>query len=300
MKLSKAVIYQGELDYMARCVMDYPEIETGGDLFGFWTHSGYPVIQYVIGPGPKANHQVAFFNQDGDWLETSGKLLREAHGLQHIGQWHSHHKLGLAEPSSHDVSTVVRAIGLYELKQFLLVITNIRNEAVTINGFLLRREEGRNVNPSGWVVLDGDSPARKTFDLKCKSVVYKPRKKRAFIESLKTVGLEEQQFVKPQYRPDYWLTEKENHRALKEIMNGLEESYGGVALYMNDPDKTVYLEFSNNNELIRLDFPLGFPEIKPIISVPILETDWQINNGIVKATIDYVKKHLEHDHREIQ
>ena len=300
MKSSKAVIYQGELDYIARCVLDYPEIETGGDLFGFWTYSGYPVIQYVIGPGPRANHQFAFFNQDGDWLETAGKLLRESHGLQHIGQWHSHHKLGLAEPSAHDVSTVVRAIGLYELKQFFLVITNIRNEAVTINGFLLRREDGRNIDPTSWVVLDGDSPVRKTFDLKCKSVVYKPRKKRALIESLKTSGLEEQQFVKPQYRPDYWLTEKENHRALKEIMNGLEESYEGVALYMNDPDKTVYLEFSNNNELIRLDFPLGFPEIKPIISAPILEVDWQINNGIVKATIDYVKKNIEHDHRETQ
>jgi hypothetical protein len=44
---SKAIIYQSELDYISRCVLDYPNIETGGDLFGFWTYSGFPVIQYA-------------------------------------------------------------------------------------------------------------------------------------------------------------------------------------------------------------------------------------------------------------
>ena len=30
----KALIYEGELEIMARFVTDYPNIETGGDLFG--------------------------------------------------------------------------------------------------------------------------------------------------------------------------------------------------------------------------------------------------------------------------
>ena len=59
-----AIIYQSELDYLSRCILDYPDIETGGQLFGFWTNQGVPVVLYVIGPGRHANHQQSFFNQD--------------------------------------------------------------------------------------------------------------------------------------------------------------------------------------------------------------------------------------------
>ena len=31
---SKAIIYKSELEYISRCVLDYLNIETGGDLFG--------------------------------------------------------------------------------------------------------------------------------------------------------------------------------------------------------------------------------------------------------------------------
>ena len=49
-----ALIYQGELDYLSRCILDRPSIETGGELFGYWTASGVPVVLYAIGPGPRA------------------------------------------------------------------------------------------------------------------------------------------------------------------------------------------------------------------------------------------------------
>ena len=56
---SKAIIYSSEISFIGRCILDSPNIETGGQLFGFWTASGNPVVVYAIGPGPKANHQVA-------------------------------------------------------------------------------------------------------------------------------------------------------------------------------------------------------------------------------------------------
>jgi hypothetical protein len=288
---TKAIIYQGELDYIARCVMDYPEIETGGDLFGFWTYSGFPVIQYVIGPGPKANHQVAFFNQDENWLENSGKLLRASHGLQHIGQWHSHHRLGLAEPSSHDVSTIVRAIGLYNLKQFLLVITNIR-EAVTVNGFLFRKEWGSQIDHSSWVVLEGPSPVRKSFDNRYKSAVYKPGKKRAALSALYSSGLDEMTLVKPDYRVEYWLSKKENHKELKKIMDSLSVEYSEVRLFMNDEDKTVFLEFEANHEKVRVGFPNDFPFVPPrfINSHNEKEVKWEYKEDFVEETLSYIKK----------
>ena len=98
-----------------RCILDRKDIETGGQLFGYWTEDGTPVILYAIGPGPRANHQVTFFNQDVDYLVKVGNLLRNRYGLHHIGEWHSHHRLGLAKPSGHDsdnMTSVIRRRGL--------------------------------------------------------------------------------------------------------------------------------------------------------------------------------------------
>lgn len=35
---SKAIIYRSEIDFMSRCILDYPDIETGGSCSG----SGLP------------------------------------------------------------------------------------------------------------------------------------------------------------------------------------------------------------------------------------------------------------------
>ena len=40
------LVYQSELDYLSRCILDYPHIETGGQLFGYWTSAGVPVGLY--------------------------------------------------------------------------------------------------------------------------------------------------------------------------------------------------------------------------------------------------------------
>ena len=104
---SKVLIYKSELEYISRCILDYTNIETGGQLFGYWTSDGVPVVLYVIGPGPHANHQGAFFNQDINYLEMIGGILTRDFGLQHMGEWHSHHQLGLARPSGHDAFTII-------------------------------------------------------------------------------------------------------------------------------------------------------------------------------------------------
>lgn len=36
------VVFQSELDYLSRFILDYPDIETGGQLFGYWTSMGEP------------------------------------------------------------------------------------------------------------------------------------------------------------------------------------------------------------------------------------------------------------------
>ena len=40
----KIIIYKSELDYLSKCILESPQMETGGNLFGLWTPFGIPFI----------------------------------------------------------------------------------------------------------------------------------------------------------------------------------------------------------------------------------------------------------------
>ena len=44
----RTIIYRSELDFVSRCILDCPNIETGGELFGFWTAGGIPVVLFAL------------------------------------------------------------------------------------------------------------------------------------------------------------------------------------------------------------------------------------------------------------
>jgi hypothetical protein len=158
-------LYAGDLQNLAHWVRDSPDKETGGDLFGNWSHVGNPVVQAVIGPGPQARRSATLFHQDIDFLRAQAALLARQGGLQHIGQWHSHHRLGLEEPSEHDNRTIQRALANYHLPAFVLCIATLREipEApqkpaeVHLHPFLYRAENPRPC-PLAVVVVPGCSP----------------------------------------------------------------------------------------------------------------------------------------------
>lgn len=294
---SKAVIYKSELDYISRCVLDYPNIETGGDLFGFWTHSGYPVIQYVIGPGPNANHQSTFFNQDGNYLSEIGNKLRESHGLQHIGEWHSHHQLGLAEPSGHDISTVCKAIAQYNLSNFFLVITNVRDNSSSVNGFMFNSQKGRDFDYAGWVILESHSPIRQDFDLKYQDLVYQPKTKESSLLDLSKATLNNLEFFKPEYSSEYWLSEKSNHLVLKGIIEALGRFVVNVQVFQKNDDKTIYLEFQKDDKEYVVIFPIDFPKTNLIIiekteNKTIEGVNWEFSGDILDSSLTYIKSSL--------
>lgn len=118
-------IYGEEAVRITDFVRAYPNLETGGDLFGFWTNSGAPVVSYVIGPGKESEHHHASFYQDAEWLREAGTGLYDRHGLQHIGEWHSHHRLGLKKPSRGDIRTVVRGMAAKNWSKFVLMIATL-------------------------------------------------------------------------------------------------------------------------------------------------------------------------------
>lgn len=39
----KIIIYKSELDYLSKCILESPQMETGGNLFGLWTPFGVPL-----------------------------------------------------------------------------------------------------------------------------------------------------------------------------------------------------------------------------------------------------------------
>lgn len=170
---NEVIAYQSELDYISRCILDCPNIETGGQLFGFYASKGTPVVCYAIGAGLHANHQITFFNQDIDYLQTVGTILNQEYGLQHIGEWHSHHRLGLDHPSGHDAQTMHHSIDALHLGQFLLCIGTTDGRSANINAYTFR-ENDPYYYPSKWHVKAALSPYRQVIDERLKDLLVHP------------------------------------------------------------------------------------------------------------------------------
>lgn len=255
----KAIIYQSELNFISKCILDYPSIETGGDLFGFWSYSGFPVIQYAIGPGANSNHSISFFQQDKAYLENFGAELNKRHALQHIGEWHSHHQLGLAKPSYHDCNTVVDAINDCQLGKFFLVIGNVRSGQSTINGFFFTEERQHDYSPCPWVVLEGMSPIRKDIDAINSKYIHQPTTEEPQIIDLATTSLSSNSFVKPSFNPEHWLKTELGKTQLKEIYTALVKSYTEVQMFIQD-NQALDIKFQSEDERYELNFPANYPD----------------------------------------
>ena len=120
----KVYLFQEDCEMMKDLVLRYPNVETGGDLFGLWTSDGDAVLHMVLGPGKNCKRTATSFYQDIPYLQEKGELLTTKYMLCHIGEWHSHHQLHLYEPSHGDSSTVIRHYP-HGTCGFLLIIANI-------------------------------------------------------------------------------------------------------------------------------------------------------------------------------
>ena len=169
----EVIAYQSELDYISRCILSHPNIETGGQIFGFYASKGTPVVCYAIGPGSHANHQVTFFNQDLDYLQTIGSILNQEFGLQHIGEWHSHHRLGLDHPSGHDAQTMHHSIDALHLGQFLLCIGTLADRSTNIKAFTFY-ENDPSYHFASWHIKATPSPYRQVIDEHLKDLLVHP------------------------------------------------------------------------------------------------------------------------------
>lgn len=283
---SIAIIYKSEFDYISRCILDFTNIETGGQLFGFWTAEGVPVVLYAIGPGHHANHQSVFFNQDVDYLTRVGRPIVEHFGLQHIGEWHSHHQLGLAQPSTHDAHTMQSTIEEKHLGRFLLCIGNCTNTSSTLNAFNFTEYSPKFVKAQ-WCIKDIDSPFREKIDNELAPFLVHPRTVQGNMENI--YSTESQQNLPPEYKDSYWFSIKENRQILKQIMDSL-----GECAIQQDKDGYIYLFKNSENFVDTIFFPDGFPQQAPRIkrkysndSISELNIPWSYNGDIYNDFINY-------------
>ncbi len=263
-----AIIFRSEFDFISRCILDYPNIETGGQLFGYWTAEGVPVVLYAIGPGPRANHQSAFFNQDVDYLETMGRHVFNAWGLHHIGEWHSHHSLGLNEPSGHDARTMISNIERFHLHRFLLCIGNYWRGETTLNAFNFEEDHPYDYQQAAWSVVEQESPFRAIIDRELRGIVELPhaRSPRHGKNFLATAGVSK---VEPVYSGEYWLKERANNLELKKIIDELGAILGTQAAVQLDAQGHVHVSFDCGvGEPVSIYFPQYFPAQAPEIAIP--------------------------------
>ena len=131
----EVMIYEEDYKELCAFVLRKPNIETGGDLFGLWADDYKAVIQLALGPGKGLRRTSASFYQDVKYLENVGSYLTENEGVCHIGEWHSHHQLGLARPSGGDENTVWNNMPTYNLSRFVIFIANIEasRQTYTVN-----------------------------------------------------------------------------------------------------------------------------------------------------------------------
>lgn len=167
-------IYANEYKQICAWVLKNQSLETGGDLFGLWFDDHTAVVQLVLGPGENCKRTALSFYQEVAYLEKVGSNLTGKEGVCHIGEWHSHHTIGLKQPSGGDQRTVWTNMPQYNLRRFLLFIANIEtktdhgDEAVSVGCFLFEEiGTNRKMLQGKFNLLPNESP----FRSKCLTVL---------------------------------------------------------------------------------------------------------------------------------
>ena len=123
-----AYIYDTDYKEIQTLVHHYPNIETGGDLFGLWQDERTVIIQQFIGPGKNSKRTTTSFHQDIEYLQKVGSLITTEEGLCNVGEWHSHHQIGMPQPSGADRRTVFSNMPHLGLERFVLFIATIEGK----------------------------------------------------------------------------------------------------------------------------------------------------------------------------
>lgn len=100
----RILLYESEAVRIAQYTQSSPGLEIGGDLFGYFAPDGSPIVFIASGSGPHARRGVTHFQQDPEFQTAVFSQLATEFRMYYIGDWHSHHSIGLSQPSGSDDS----------------------------------------------------------------------------------------------------------------------------------------------------------------------------------------------------
>lgn len=265
---SVVYIYRSEFDILSRYILDCPNIETGGQLMGFFTENGDFVVCLAIGPGANANHQATFFQQDVTYLKKCYYALNKKYGLRYIGEWHSHHKLGLAKPSRHDATTVVNGMKKLAIESFLLCIGNVdKNNRSTLNAYSFHYQKDYNYRRVKWKVIDTESPYRSMMEIDNSNLLIMPHTLNpCHGDILMTEEHPSLNAKTPKYKEKYWLINKDNNLVLKKMIDFLAGDDNEYSVNpMLDENGLVHLFVQGAEKNEEIIFGENFPNEAPLI-----------------------------------
>lgn len=157
-------IYESEFTAMNEEVKKFPDKETGGDLYGTFTHANMPVVWLATGPGPNAKRSTAEFEQDADFRSQWQEKLMGEYGIQFIGSWHSHHQLGLTRLSSGDMQAAESYLRRHNRSVTIEVIATIETRRYEVMLRPYYHLVGGSWILAAFSMLQGKSPVREKLE----------------------------------------------------------------------------------------------------------------------------------------
>ena len=101
-RVERILLYESEAVRITQYAQSSPNAEIGGDLFGYFAPDGSRLVFVASGPGPAARRDTTHFRQDPQFQSTVFNELATKFRMFYVGDWHSHHRLHLSEPSRSD------------------------------------------------------------------------------------------------------------------------------------------------------------------------------------------------------
>jgi hypothetical protein len=165
-------IYESELDVIFDETQSHSDIETGGSLFGLFSHSGDPTVQLATRPTKNAVRRSHSLDLDPQVTFDMETILWKRFGTQCMGMWHSHHSIGLYEPSSGDRERTRRYGQKFQRPQYVEIIANFTGGSrtkllgksatkVLLTPFFYLDSRVLSRSNTEFEVLPGESPLRK-------------------------------------------------------------------------------------------------------------------------------------------
>lgn len=157
-------IFEEELRVLVSEIKRFPNTETGGALYGLWSHGGQPTVWLATRPGPRAERRHTYFADDPATHMALERGLWERFGVQCVGVWHSHHHLGMPVLSTGDIDrtrTYARHTGRQRFAEVLGYY--LEDDRVGLKPWIYPRASDGHCIASRFEVLPGRSPLRRSL-----------------------------------------------------------------------------------------------------------------------------------------